>query len=534
MNMEPETLDRDERINLSPLLTYTARYWWVVVICIAVGMGLSLLFLKIKSPAFTVHATVALNQQDDEGGTLGGGLQNILSSMSLGGPGYRTPEDEIMRMTSQSTLKEAAKRSGIYFTAWSKSGLLSRKQWYYGDSPVKIDIPVDVVDTLRIATLFHLKYNGASKNWTLSIKQRKKTISNGDIPGLPYLAKTPAGIFRIDTTSLFNPSEDLNFYATIQGTDEAAQDLKENLDIGRESKKSNIIWMQIDDANTNRAKAVLNNLIEIYNENALDVTHQQARQTVDFIDSRLATLYSQLDKSESDIQNFKESHNVMNPDVEAEYIYKSKSAAEESKVDLLAKANVVRLAVEFLSDPANRYAVVPFTPDMPSDPLKAYNELVLQRMKLASTVKGTSQPLNLLSEQIDAMRQSVLASLKAYLDATNSSLSSVKKISGYADSRISNAPAIEKQLTGLLRDRYIKNMLYGYLLQKREEAEMRLNRNVDAGQVIDSAYDDIKPSSPNKPLVLAGGFLFGLLMGFGCLKAMMAIGIPKSKVADPS
>lgn len=534
MNKEPETLDRDEKVNFIPILSYAARYWWVVVICLAVGIGLSLLFLKIKNPAYTVHAIIALNQQDDEGGSLGGGLQSILSSMSLGGPGYRTPEDEIMRMTSQTNLKEAAKRSGIFFTAWSKSGMLSRKHWYYGDSPVKIDIPAAVVDTLRVSSLFHLKYNSASKKWSLSIKQRKKTITDGDIPGLPYLAKTPVGMFRIDTTSLFNPSEDLNFYANIRGTDEAAQDLREDIDIGRESKKSNIIWMQIEDANTDRAKAVLNNLIGIYNENALDVTHQQARQTVDFIDSRLATLYSQLDKSESDIQNFKESHNVMNPEAEAEYIYKSKSAAEESKVELIAKADVVRLAIEFLSDPANRYAVVPFTPDMPSDPLKAYNELVLQRMKLASTVKGTSQPLNLISEQIDAMRQSVLASLRAYLDATNSSLSSVRKISGYADSRISNAPAIEKQLTGLLRDRYIKNMLYGYLLQKREEAEMRLNRNVDPGLVIDNAYDDIKPSSPNKPLVVASGFIFGLILAFGCLKAMMALGIHKYKADDPS
>ena len=56
--------------------------------------------------------------------------------------------------------------------------------------------------------------------------------------------------------------------------------------------------------------------------------------------------------------------------------------------------------------------------------------------------------------------------------------------------------------------------IYGYLLQKREENQLKLMRNTPKGKVIDTAYTEIEPVSPNKYVIPALGLIFGIGGGF--------------------
>lgn len=512
-------------------LRYAIRYWWVIAGCAVLALGAAFLFLRIKSPAYRVNAALALNQEEgDGGGRLNGGLGALLSTFSLGGGGARMPDDEVFRLTSQTVLAETAKRTGIYFNAWSKPGLLSRKIWYYGDAPFKIELPAQMLDTLRTTTKFHLTRSGSGGEWKLSVKQRRRTVLDTAFARLPLLARTPVGMFRIDTTSNYKPSaKEVNFYATLTGPSVVADDLREDLDIGTVSKKSNIIWLIYDDARPDRAKAILNTLLEVYNEKTLDTQHEEAARSLDFIDRRLITLYSDLDASETRLRDYKTANNIIDPDAEAEFVFKQKMTAEEARLESEAKVGIIRLILEFISKPENRYAVVPFTMDMPDEPLKVYNELVMKRMRVASETKGNTRTLQLLSEQVDAMRSTMESTLRTHLEAAEKTLADVRRISASADRRISSAPEMEKQLRSLMRDQMVKNQIYGYLLQKREEAEVKLARVAPTGQIVDEAYEEVKPASPKKPLVIIGFFLAGVIGGYGIVYIMRLRGVGLDK-----
>lgn len=71
---------------------------------------------------------------------------------------------------------------------------------------------------------------------------------------------------------------------------------------------------------------------------------------------------------------------------------------------------------------------------------------------------------------------------------------------------------MEHELIALYRDREVKNQIYAYLLQKREETQIQLSQNEPVAKVIDYSYPTIKPVKPNVPIVLAAGLLLGLLM----------------------
>lgn len=523
-------LSRDEMIPVGHWLRILRRFWWAAAICMAGCIVISLLYLKVKSPVYRVNASFAINQNEDSPGTsLGSGMNALLSTFSLGGSGSRSTEDEIFRMTSQNNLEEVARLSGVYLSQWSKKSLLSRKVWYYDDSPVRIELPPAVLDTIRRSTRFSIDYKAADRKWHLKVKQGKEQVIDREIPGLPFLAKTPCGMFRIDITKDFNPRRDLNYRAQFNGLAATAEGLREDLDIGPLSKKSDIIWILYDDANPKRGEAVVNTLVEVYNRNSLEVMHDQARQNLEFLDRRLLTLYSELDTSESRIADFKKRNNIVDPAAEAEYIFKQKAAAQEAGVDLESRVAILRMTIDFLSDEANRYAVVPFTNDVPGEPIKAYNELVLQRMRIASNVKGNTSTLNLLTQQVDAMRSTMLTTLRTHLKAAEASMSSIRGAESKADSRIAGAPAMEKQLTAMLRERTVKNYIYGYLLQKREESEMKLARLFPAAQIVDEAYENVEPTSPKKWLVLAVGVIAGFICSSISIILLNRLWIPRRK-----
>ncbi|MBP3589238.1 MAG: hypothetical protein J6J61_01570, partial [Muribaculaceae bacterium] len=70
--------------------------------------------------------------------------------------------------------------------------------------------------------------------------------------------------------------------------------------------------------------------------------------------------------------------------------------------------------------------------------------------------------------------------------------------------------------------------IYAYLLQKLEESELKLSRDIRAGKTVDVAYSDIKPSKPNKILVVVLAFIGAIAFAY-C--AAMALGFIRTLLA---
>ncbi len=518
----------DDRLRIGRALALAIKYWWIYLISVGVMLGLGALYVKIKSPVFEVSGAIAINEEESDKGGISGQLGALMSTFSLGGGGSKNTDDEIFRMTSAAALKEVVMRTGIWFSAYDKPGLLSRKVLYYKDSPFRIELPVSVLDTLRTTTAFSI--SGKATEWKLKAKQNGKTVAEKVLHSFPASVRTPIGIFSVDTTGFFSPSEPMHFKALVESPLGVALQLRKDLDMNTESKKSDIVWIGIDEANIAMAEAIVNAVIDVYIENTLGWDRQKAEQNLKYLDARLEQTYADLLATDTEIEAFKTKHNIVDPAAEAEYIYKLKVAGEENRVELETKSALFRLILDFMENPENRYSAIPFTVDMPGEPIEAYNELAMQRMKLAAGLKGSTKALEVANSQMDAIRSTMIATVRSHLMAADGAIKSIDKVSDQADARISQAPMIEKELIDMTRDQKVKSTVYAYLLQRREQAALKVQKDVPVVQTIDRAFTPVKPKSPKKWLVFGGAFLAGILLAYEVVRRLsVSVGSSSSR-----
>jgi capsular exopolysaccharide synthesis family protein len=78
---------------------------------------------------------------------------------------------------------------------------------------------------------------------------------------------------------------------------------------------------------------------------------------------------------------------------------------------------------------------------------------------------------------------------------------------------LSSIPVKEREILEISRDQNVKNSIYAFLLQKKEESELSYASTLSDSRVINDAQASKFPVSPNKKLVLIGAVIFALVLG---------------------
>lgn len=508
----------ETRINIRALAHCLLKNWWWYVISVVVIVGGTAFYLKKTNTTSVTYAKIMFNQDDEDGPSPGGLVGSLMSSFNMGGNGVNVT-DEIVRMQSHSAIKRVVEELNLnkYYTGstsfWRKDIL------YFQNSPIEIDCPPSMLDTISATTLFKLKIRDKGKKLHLKVKQGiYKTVFDKDIPKLPYTVATPLGKFTIVPTAFYRPETDLTFKAELSNLDDAAKTNFRNIDIYLAEKKSNAVEIKVDDQNSKRAKAIANTLVELYNEHSMADRSARSKATLEFLNDRLHKMYTELEKSGSGIANYKENHQVVNPEAEAEYIFKMKAGATAGLLEQETQLGILNMLRDFLTSTENKQSLLPVTSissqnsDGTFAAINNYNDMVLELMRLKASAKGNNSTMRQLESQIEAMRTNLITSLDRSISAMKISIARSNKENGTVNSRISSIPRIEQELTNMLRDNEIKNRIYAYLLQKREEAEVKLARTLPTGVTIDEAWTDPDSSKPKKIIVLAVAVLAALLI----------------------
>ena len=183
----------------------------------------------------------------------------------------------------------------------------------------------------------------------------------------------------------------------------------------------------------------------------------------------------------------------------------------------------MQLVKSFLSDPENRYALIPSVGEGVSDGvesgIQAYNDQIMHRMNLIKHASEDNIAVRNLDDNINAMRSNIDASLDKAMETASTRLAQLRAQTSEARGKELSLPETQREYLVLKRNQGIQEKLYLYLLQQREEKAMKVANINPSAEIIDQVYVRTTAGGPSMKIY---AFMI-LFMGFGAPLALIIL-----------
>ncbi|WP_297072639.1 polysaccharide biosynthesis tyrosine autokinase [uncultured Duncaniella sp.] len=482
--------------------TYVSKWYWFVI-SVIFCLVMAFLFCRIYKRPMAIRANVLIQQEDSNPMADLGGMGSLFGSKGF-------VEDEVFVIASHSLFSDVAKELGINKMHYVSDGFL-KSHLAYPEFPVDVVAP-GIADTLMSTIVFKVKINDKGLA-NIKAKVKRDVIGKAKDVTLPAQLHTDYGDFTIVTTPEYVKGKSLKTTISFTGYDVAAEDLDKEVMAYRGSKKSNVISLALNTPNADYGTAVLNKIIEKYNERGINEKNLQGEKTAAFLNDRIGLLSNELNESESAIQRYKEQNRIVDVAAEANYQSVKKGQMESAVFNTEKEIALLKLTREFLADSLNYTELIPASVANGGvqSGINTYNALVFKRLELTQNAKQNSYALRQLTKQMDLVRANLLVSSDKALENAELNLSKIKAEQSSIAGKLGNIPTQEREYINMKRQQEIKQEIYLFLLQKQEENAMLLANSIPKGQIIDEAFSLSEPLGLSKKVILLIALVLGLL-----------------------
>ena len=501
-------------IDLYALWNEYKSYWWLFLLSVIGCCAIAFLYSMVKLPQYSIQANVLVAEEETDGTS----MSRILSGSLFGSSS--SVDDEQIIMSSHTVMLQTVKDLGLNKSYVLKKGLFD-KSMPFKDAPVDVSYAPAINDTLKNSILFKI-WVDEKDNVKIEAESKKKKIAEVENQRFPVTLKTIYGDFEFDKTEYFEPGESFKESLYLSSYAAAAESLVLSVDIDIPNKKANFIKLSMKDANISRSIAILNKIVENYNKKGVEDKQLKGYKTSEFIDNRIALLAQELEMSEKDIEVYKKSNNITDVRAEATYLMGRKGKLETELLTAETENEVLRLTRDFVANPSNKYALIPLSgmdingqQSAVTSAINKYNDLVLSRMKIENNAKSNNASLKVLNDQIDAMRANIISSLEKAIANSDVALRDLREQTRQSMSKLGEIPTQEREYYNMKRQQTVKEQLFLYLLQQREQTAISIANSMPRGTVIDEAYSLLTPVSMTRKKMLMCAFVLGLLLPIG-------------------
>ncbi len=516
----------DQSISFKDLLWICLSRWYWFAISLVIFMGFAC-YKLLSTPKVYERSTQLLIKDEDSGGGVGS-IGNEFSNMGFL-RSYSNLNNEMVSMTAPTVMYEVVRRLGLDVT-YSVDGRFHAWELYGPSLPIKISFP-ELKENEGMSLTATIKPDGS-----IDLSGFTEKNAEGEIVPLEEVisVKAPVGIDTVATPNgkiVLCPNP-----AYTKPETPAANDLVINVSrsplksaVGRYTgelsseipEDTRIIALTCRDVNTARAEDLLNAVTEVYNENWVRDKNRVSISTAEFIKERLAVIENELGSVDSDISSYKSTHMVPDITQASQLYFKRASEAGDEVLDLNNRLGIARYIRDYLTNSSNSFNVLPANAGLQNlsveSQITEYNKLLLNRNNLVENSSENNPLVVDLDSQLAGMRQAILQSIDNYIVTLNASVRSAEASQAMASSRLAANPTQARYLLSVERQQKVKESLYLYLLQKREENELNQAFTAYNSKVITPPDGSDAPVSPNSRNVLMMAFLMGLAVPMGLI-----------------
>ena len=418
--------------------------------------------------------------------------------------------NEILALSSATITRSVAERLNLD-VEYARKGMFHDKVIYGSELPVKVEF-LNIGEEQRAA--FHLSLQADGRVVLDDFSKDGANLSGTIMGKVGERCVTPVGLVKLVANTGYRPGTTDEYKVTRSPISSVAAGVRGSFSIALSNKASTIIDIQYTDVNTARAKDAIDMLISVYNENWVRDRNQISVSTNEFIKERLAVIQRELGSVDQNIAGYK-SANLL-PDVEqsGSMAVTQANDAEAKARELSTQVYMTRHVKEYLTDGRHENQVLPSNSGINNASIQAqindYNTRLLERNRLLATSSAQNPAVMDLETQLGSIRRGIIQSLDNELDMLKTQQRVTEASHSEATSKISANPRQASYLLSVERQQKVKESLYLFLLQKREENELSQAFTAYNTQIIETPHITGIPPQPVSRNILLTAFLIGL------------------------
>lgn len=490
----------NQEINIKDLFFYLVSKWKWFLLSMLICGGVAWLKYATTTFVYFRQATVIIKDPSNKASMAGLDRYNYINKVNVA--------NEILQFRSKKLMQEVVKRVHADVSYLHSDGL--RTGELYTQAPVAVAFP-EASDKRYLAFKVNLKgkqavtlsdFEGIEVKGEQTVKLND-TVQIGDVKMI------------VSPTNYFTKAwEGKSIRVQKNPVAAVAGYYLGNLGIRQEEDEASILTMSLKDSSPMRAEDVLNMLITVYNEEAIKDKNQVAVNTADFINERLIIISEELGGVETELETFKRDNQIMDISTTAGAFQDEAQSSNSELLTLETQLRMAKYIKEYLEDNSKNGDLIPSNTGIDNasveNQIAQYNAIKLRRDKLINDSSDSNPVVQELNNSLHAMKQSIIRAVDNMIVSINVRKNDARSREARAQSRVATIPTKEKEMISIERQQKIKETLYLFLLNRREENALSQAMVDNNARVIDGAAGSNAPIAPMKNRLL----LLGLIVGF--------------------
>lgn len=507
----------EDFIRLQDLLYLCLAQWRWFILSLVVTCGIAT-FYNLTTPNVYQRTASLMIKDESKAQGIGSDVASMFSDMGMGNMKSNV-NNELIAIQSPAVLLETGKRLKLDVD-YAIDGTFHKQALYGNDLPVTVDF-IGFTDEQSGSFKLQLKGDGSY------VISKLKGVTRDNLPvddsdeitgRIGQIIRTPLGKIKVDKAPAFTQfvsgEDEPVLYVSRCNVYAMTDRIKGSLSASLSDVKSTVIDLTYKDVLSKRAEDVINTIITVYRKNWLEDKNQMTISTSHFITERLGVIERELGDVDKNISAFKSSNLL--PDVEAaaqQYMQKS-TEVDKQIMDLNSRLAIAQYIRNYLTGKVGKNQLLPSNTGIESPGIEQqiteYNKNQLERNNIVANSSEQNPLVADYDQSLASMRKSIAASLDNFVVTLKTQLSTLQANEAATTSQIASNPNQAKYLQTVGRQQKVKEALYLFLLQKREENELSKAFTAYNTRIITPPTGDNTPVEPVRRKIL----LIALVLGF--------------------
>jgi len=503
--MEPTNgihFGESKKLQLTPrefVIRYAKYIPWLLLSA-SVALVLAKIKLRYAIPIYRAESRLLIKRESPYGRS-NDKFDDIFMSSS-----NQNVYNEIQLLKSRPLAARVVRKLHLQNTCMNKGKI--RSSLLYREAPIAIlpvveDSLIDLGAQVTVVDNDHFVFNEESKKYSFNQVIQRGNTSFRIIKLLPQA-------YNISASNVYNLG-----YTTIAN---AAEGVVGGLVISLSDNLSQIINLSYESENPYLAKDILNALMDVYRESNIEDKRQTRISTLSFIDERLDSLKIELGMVERDVSQFMTNNKAFQLDKQSELYLDKLNSEATSLVQQEIRLNIINWLIRYLkANSFNPVSVELGTQEPALAPLiTEYNQLQIERQNALHTMPATNPYITQnIDPRINKLRNDILEALESVKQSYTIALSSNRKQNSEIEQKLQSIPSKGRELAERQRQQKIKEELYLFLLQKREESAIASASTISDSRVVEPALASVHPIRPNRRSTYMLAIVLGLALPAG-------------------